>query len=47
LKVLLNESQAYNFGITSVDDVTLIYKKDKERKELVVNADLTNDLVEV
>ncbi len=57
LKVLLNEAQAYDFGITSVDDVTLIYKADtnplnppyqgdqKVWKELVVNADLTQDLV--
>lgn len=58
LKVLLNESQAYNFDITSVDDVTLIYKDtnplnptfqmdQKVWKELVVNADLTNNLVEI
>jgi hypothetical protein len=43
----LNEAQAYAFGITSVDDVTLIYKKDGERKELIVNADLTHNLVEI
>ena len=47
LKILLNEAQAYDFGITSVDDVTLIYKRNWERKELVVNADLTSDLVDV
>ena len=59
LKVLLNEAQAYDFGITSVDDVTLIYKADtnphnpysqggqKVWKELVVNADLTNHLVDI
>jgi hypothetical protein len=54
----LNESQAYNFDITSVDDVTLIYKDtntlnstsqedQKVWKELIVNADLTNYLVEI
>ena len=58
LSVLLNEEQAYDFGITSVDDVTLIYKDDKTikhsskgdffgKKNLVVNADLTNDLVDI
>lgn len=46
LKVLLNEGQAYDFGITSVDDVVLIYEQNWEKKELVVNADLTHDLVE-
>jgi hypothetical protein len=45
---LLNEAQAYDFGITSVDDVTLIYKTEsKQREELVVNADITHDLVEL
>jgi len=53
----LNEAQAFDFGITAVDDVTLRYKTknplnpsskgdNTEQKELVVNADLTNDLVD-
>ncbi len=46
LQVVLNESQAYSFGITSVDDVTLVYKRNWERHELIVNADLTNNLVD-
>lgn len=57
LNVLLNEAQAFDFGITAVDDVTLRYKTknplnppskgdNTEQKELVVNADLTNDLVD-
>jgi hypothetical protein len=47
LQILLNESEAYKFGITAVDDVILAYKKNNKRETIVVNVDLTNHLVDV
>jgi hypothetical protein len=47
LQILLNESEAYKFGITAIDDVTLSYKSNGKRQSIVVNVDLTNHLVDV
>jgi hypothetical protein len=46
LQILLNEAEAFRFGITAIDDVILSYKKNKKRDNVVVNVDLTNNLVD-
>gem|GEM_PF-1709668 len=45
-QIWLNESQAFKFGITAVDNVILSYEKDGKHKRLSVNVDLTNDFLE-
>jgi len=45
-QVRLNESEAFKFGITAVDNVILSYEKDGKHKRLSVNVDLTNDFLE-
>lgn len=45
LQVRLNESDAFKFGITAVDNVILSYEKDGKHKRLPVNVDLTNDFL--
>ena len=45
-QVWLNESEAFKFGITAVDDVILSYEKNAKHKNIVVNVDLTNDFLD-
>ncbi len=47
LQILLNEAEAFKFGITAIDDVILSYKKNNKWENIVVNVDLTNDLVDI
>ena len=39
LQILLNESEAYKFGITAIDDVILSYKRKNKWESIVVNVD--------